>query len=241
MGGSRGQRWFHLSRHQNHRDRSSAGVWAEYKNRSDLMSVAPFQKCVPVCLCEPWKLSDFGGEVVSPPHSQFVSWVKSFTDQAVWSGSVGAVVCSRVQWAALAYWPRQLRRQLKRMPQNFRSVHVRKKKYGRFSCRNKNMSTLIHVKKKKKDCILVHDECVRQPVWIYVCVCVGSCLNCSLHWYIDTAFILRCTTSLVLKISSHDGRTNVSITSFMRYKTCKSCILPSDFPCVKQWSNRRVF
>lgn len=69
MGGSRGQRWFRLPWYQHRGDRSSADVCAEYKNSLDLMTVARFQKCVPLCVYELWKLSDWGRGALSlaPP------------------------------------------------------------------------------------------------------------------------------------------------------------------------------
>lgn len=54
-----------------------------------------------------------------------------------------------------------------------------------FSCRNKDMSTSIHF--KKKDCISVSDEhvCLWNSMWLFLTMCVNSCLNCSLCWYLS--------------------------------------------------------
>lgn len=71
------------------------------------MIVAHFQNCVPLYVYELWKLSDWARGVLSCTPTQFMSQVRAFTDQAVWSGSAGSGVCS---WAALAYWPGQLYR-----------------------------------------------------------------------------------------------------------------------------------
>lgn len=179
MGGSRGgQRWFRLPWYQNHGDRSPADVCAEYKNSPDLMTVARFQKCVPLCVYELWKLSDWGrGAPARTPPSQFVSWVRAFTDQAVWSGSIGTAVCSRASllspWAALAYWPRQLclppqQPRCRRISIQFISeLEERKKKRGKksFSSGNKNMSTSIHVKNRLYPC----------PWWVCVFVRQRAC------------------------------------------------------------------
>ena len=122
MGRSLGQRRVCLLCYQNHSDWSTADACEEYKNSLDLMTVAKFQKCVPFCVYELQKLSDWAREVSPAPPSQFVSQVRAFTDQTVWSGPVGSAVCS---WAALAYWPRQLCHQHQQMPQNFHLLHFR--------------------------------------------------------------------------------------------------------------------
>ncbi len=240
MGGSRGQRWFRLPWYQNRGDRSSADVCAEYKNSLDLMTVARFQKCVPLCVYELWKLSDWGRGALSSttPHhpSQFVSRVRAFTDQAVWSGSVGSVVCScaslQSPWAALAYWPRQLCRLHQSMPQNFYSVHLRvwKKKKKSFSSGNKNMSTLIHV--KKNDCILVSDECVCETA--SVCFCVFVCvLALKLSIFYHRLYITKakhCTVWLELKL-----------TSDFFYTPHTSASKSTHFISHEQWSSREKY
>lgn len=199
MGGSRGQRWFRLPCYQNHSNRSSADACAEYKNSLDLMTVAQFQKCVPVCVYELWKLSDWGRGALACTPSQFVSWVRAFTDQAVWSGSIGSAVCScalvQSLWAALAYWPRQPCRPQKSMPQNFHSVCLRVWKKI-FSSRNKNMSTLIHVKKT-----IVSLSQMIVCVCETLIVCVSFCLNCPLCWYLITGFILQKTNIALYPLS----------------------------------------
>ena len=59
----------------------------------------------------------------------------------------------------------------------------RKKKKKSFSCGNKNMSTLIHVKKRLYPCPWRACVSVRQLMCVSVSVCVMSCLNCLLCWY----------------------------------------------------------
>ena len=63
------------------------------------------------------------------------------------------------------------------------SFGVGKKKKKSFSCGNKNMSTLIHVKKRLYPCPWRACVSVRQLMCVSVSVCVMSCLNCLLCWY----------------------------------------------------------
>lgn len=140
------------------------------------MIVARFQNCVPLCVYELWKLSDWVRGVLScTPPSQFMSQVRAFTDQAVWSGSAASVVWS---WAALAYWPRQLYRLHHPVLWNIHSVHLGV--WGeKASAGNGNMSTVIHVTKTPRlsppcpwwACVLV-----RRVVFLCVCVWLQFCL-----------------------------------------------------------------
>lgn len=139
--------------------------------------------------CESWLT---GEEVLSPgPPVNLCSPVRAFTDQAVWSGSVGSVVCSCAllpsPWASLAYWPRQLCRLRQPMPQNFHSVRLGVwKKASALEIR-----TCRHWFKSKNDCILsLMSVRVCETPSVCSCLCVWEllpklsiCLDISLVSY----------------------------------------------------------
>lgn len=213
MGGIRGQRWFRLSWYEDRGDRSPADACAEYRPRLDLMTVARFQKCVPLCVYELWKLSDWGGgrgALSRTPQSICV------LSQGLYRSSCLIRLCWRCR--LLLCFCFQVHEQLwpidrgscvartsryRRISIQFISVWGKKKKKS-FSSGNKNMSTLIHVKKRLYPCPWWACVFVRQQVCVFVCVCwlklkLSPALIFCHQFYTTKA--RHCTVSLELKLT----------------------------------------
>lgn len=103
--------------------------------------------------------------------SQFVSQVRVFTDQILWSSSDGSTGCS---WNTLAYWPRQQCHQPQQMQPEFPLGSVfgeRKKKH--YSSGNKNTSTMIYVKNLSLLMSLWDDTCLLLCLWVSLLTATG--------------------------------------------------------------------